>query len=218
MLGLLGIAQRDGARAVRLLAEALSTYRAIESKDGMVDALAAFGGAALLLGAPASAARLLAAQEMGREAIRYPVRSSHRRMYDRTVAAVRSALDEEAFTAAWSAGRALMLDEAVGEALALAQAGVTQEDTPQHANGRLSNAAAGPASHSGLSARELEVLRLLAAGRSNREIAETLVLSVRTVVHHVEHIYAKIGARKRADAVAYALRRGLTGDRPADRT
>ena len=62
---------------------------------------------------------------------------------------------------------------------------------------------------SGLSDRELEVLRLLAGGQSNAEIAAELVLSVRTVEKHVANIYAKIGARGRADAATYALRHGL---------
>lgn len=61
----------------------------------------------------------------------------------------------------------------------------------------------------GLTARETEVLRLLASGRTNAEIAGALVLSVRTVERHVANIYGKIGARGRADATAYALTRGL---------
>jgi DNA-binding CsgD family transcriptional regulator len=58
----------------------------------------------------------------------------------------------------------------------------------------------------GLTSRETEVLRLIAAGRTNAEIAAELVLSVRTVERHVANIYAKIGARRRAEAVAYAAR------------
>lgn len=66
-----------------------------------------------------------------------------------------------------------------------------------------------PSHPDNLTGREVEVLRLLAGGKSNRAIAEELVLSVRTVEHHVASIYAKIGARGRADATAYALTRGL---------
>ena len=62
----------------------------------------------------------------------------------------------------------------------------------------------------GLSAREVEVLRLVAAGRTNKEIAEELTLSVRTVARHITNIYTKIGARNRAEATAYAGRQGLT--------
>jgi len=61
----------------------------------------------------------------------------------------------------------------------------------------------------GLSDREVEVLRLLARGRSNPEIARELVLSPRTAEHHVQHIYAKIGVSTRASAALFALQNSL---------
>jgi len=61
----------------------------------------------------------------------------------------------------------------------------------------------------GLTEREVEVLRLIALGKSNREIAGELVLSVRTVERHITNFYAKINARGRADATSYALSHGL---------
>jgi DNA-binding CsgD family transcriptional regulator len=61
----------------------------------------------------------------------------------------------------------------------------------------------------GLTPRELEILRALAAGKSNREIASALVLSVHTVERHVANIYRKIDARNRAEATAFALRERL---------
>jgi DNA-binding CsgD family transcriptional regulator/pimeloyl-ACP methyl ester carboxylesterase len=61
----------------------------------------------------------------------------------------------------------------------------------------------------GLSRRELEVLRRLAAGETNRQIARRLGLSPHTIERHVANLYRKIGARGRADATAYALRNGL---------
>jgi DNA-binding NarL/FixJ family response regulator len=73
--------------------------------------------------------------------------------------------------------------------------------------------AAGPgatAPPDGLSAREVEVLTLIAAGRSNTEIARELVLSNATIKSHINHIFAKIGARDRAQAVHYAYDHGLT--------
>jgi DNA-binding NarL/FixJ family response regulator len=60
-----------------------------------------------------------------------------------------------------------------------------------------------------LTPREVEVLRLIAAGLSNREIADRLVVSGATVKTHVNRIFAKIGARDRAQAVRYAYERGL---------
>jgi DNA-binding NarL/FixJ family response regulator len=62
-------------------------------------------------------------------------------------------------------------------------------------------------SPSALTPRETEVLRLLAGGRTSREIAAELSLSIRTVGRHITNIYTKIGARTRADATAYAIRR-----------
>jgi ATP/maltotriose-dependent transcriptional regulator MalT len=61
-----------------------------------------------------------------------------------------------------------------------------------------------PVAPDGLTAREVEVLRLLATGRSNREIADHLVLSERTVARHVANIFVKIGVGSRAAATAYA--------------
>jgi len=64
----------------------------------------------------------------------------------------------------------------------------------------------GPA---GLTAREVEVLRLLARGLSNKEIARALVIAPKTAGNHVEHIYAKIGASNRAGASLFAVQHGL---------
>ena len=62
-----------------------------------------------------------------------------------------------------------------------------------------------------LTPREVEVLSLIAEGLTNTEIAERLVVSAATVKSHVNHIFAKIGARDRAQAVVYAYANGLTG-------
>ena len=61
----------------------------------------------------------------------------------------------------------------------------------------------------GLTGRETEVLRLVASGKTNKEVAEDLVLSIRTVERHIGNIYSKIGARGRADATVFALTQGL---------
>ena len=61
----------------------------------------------------------------------------------------------------------------------------------------------------GLTAREAEVLRLVAAGRTNKEIASELVLSVHTVERHLANAYRKMSVRNRADATAYVLKAAL---------
>jgi DNA-binding CsgD family transcriptional regulator len=65
---------------------------------------------------------------------------------------------------------------------------------------------AGPKTAGLLSRRELEVLRLLAEGLTNREIAERLFISPKTAEHHVSRVYAKLGVSTRAEAAAYAVR------------
>ena len=62
----------------------------------------------------------------------------------------------------------------------------------------------------GLTGREVEVLRLLAAGLSNRAIGDALLINGRTAERHISNIYAKIGANSRAEAAAYATRHDLT--------
>lgn len=62
----------------------------------------------------------------------------------------------------------------------------------------------------GLTARELEILELLAAGRTNQQIAENLVLSPYTVSNHVSNIYRKLSVSNRAEATAFALRNGIS--------
>jgi DNA-binding NarL/FixJ family response regulator len=60
-----------------------------------------------------------------------------------------------------------------------------------------------------LTEREAEVLRLLAQGQSNPEIAKALVITRKTVEHHLEHIYNKIGVTCRTSAVVYAVQQGI---------
>ncbi len=66
-----------------------------------------------------------------------------------------------------------------------------------------------PAPSSGLTRRELEVLALLASGRTQREIADSLVIANKTVATHLQHVLIKLGVHSRAEAVAVAHRRGL---------
>jgi predicted ATPase/DNA-binding CsgD family transcriptional regulator len=105
----------------------------------------------------------------------------------------RSALSEAAAAAAWAEG----LELSPGEAYEIAEVVAHQRPAKQ-------TRVAG-----GLSAREAEVLRLVADGNTNRQISEVLVLSERTVAKHLDHVYNKLGVSSRAAAVAFALRAGL---------
>jgi DNA-binding NarL/FixJ family response regulator len=61
----------------------------------------------------------------------------------------------------------------------------------------------------GLTEHEVDVLRLIARGHANRQVAATLGISPKTVGHHVEHIYAKAGVTTRAGATLFAMEHGL---------
>lgn len=63
----------------------------------------------------------------------------------------------------------------------------------------------------GLTEREVEILTLLSDGLTNREIGETLFISVKTVATHLRHAYEKTGVANRAEATAFAIRHGLVG-------
>jgi DNA-binding NarL/FixJ family response regulator len=70
-------------------------------------------------------------------------------------------------------------------------------------------AASRPRLPAGLTQRELEILRLVATGKSSRQISEELVLSIRTVERHITNIYFKLDVHTRAQAIAYAHTHGL---------
>jgi DNA-binding CsgD family transcriptional regulator len=105
-------------------------------------------------------------------------------------------------------------DRPLAQAL-LEQVIATAQELGIHGLGERANALLGelaaPAWPAGLSSREVEVLRLIAAGRSNRAIAQALFISPNTVLRHVSHIFAKTGVANRAEAAAYATRHGLAG-------
>jgi DNA-binding NarL/FixJ family response regulator len=94
----------------------------------------------------------------------------------------------------------------LGEAIAAVLGGGSYFD--QAVQQRLAVLATAPKQH-GLTKRELDVLRLIAGGRSNAEIAEQLVVTEGTVKTHINNLFAKAGVRDRAQAVAYAYRHGI---------
>jgi predicted ATPase/DNA-binding CsgD family transcriptional regulator len=199
-LAILASDRREHDLATALLVESLNRIREIGSSGGIAGCLEGLALVAIGRGQAAWAARLFGAAEALREAIDEPVLPPFRARYERAAATVRSVLDEAAFARAWGAGRALPLEQAIADALALAAEIATPPDVAHRSE---------PSSAAQLSAREAQVLRLLADGQSNKEIARELALSVHTVERHLANVYAKIGARGRADAVAYALRHGL---------
>jgi len=109
--------------------------------------------------------------------------------------AARVVLGEPVFAAAWKTGQTAHLEQVIADAFDAPSADMRAE------GGGLPDR---------LTPREAEVLRQVAKGMSNREIARDLVLSIRTVERHITNLYTKIGARGKADATAYAFRHDLT--------
>jgi ATP/maltotriose-dependent transcriptional regulator MalT len=110
--------------------------------------------------------------------------------------------------------RAIGDEHAASTAFAAAEAGFEALGAPLdlRATRLLRGGAALPG---GLTAREVEVLRLVATGRTNREIAADLFLSEKTVARHLSNIFTKIGVASRAAATAYAFDQGIMSGRPA---
>jgi non-specific serine/threonine protein kinase len=196
--------QGDFAKATELYREGL--YQSWTRGNRRVTAytLAGLGSIAGALGQGEHAARLFGAAEVLHELIGVPLLPAFQAGNERAVAAVRSALSPTSFEDAWAVGRALPIEQAVEEALALVPGSVL----PQQA------IPGGQEQDLGLTPREQEVLRLVVEGRSDKDIARALNISPRTVGAHVAHVLVKLGVETRTAAAIYAERHGLAVSPP----
>jgi DNA-binding CsgD family transcriptional regulator len=145
------------------------------------------------------AARLFGAAARLHELLGTPLDPALRPYHDRAVEAARTRLGDDDFAAARAAGRALPLAAVVDDAARVeATPDAPQPTSPITAGAR-----------HGLTRREREVLGLLAAGLSDREIAEAIFVSRYTAANHVARILAKLGVPSRTAAATYAVRHGL---------
>jgi len=192
-LGQLARARGDRARSLTLLADGLKLYAEQNDRAAVAELLEAMAGASVLAGSHdprradptqhdlARAARLFGTAEALRKAIGAPLRPGERRDCDRDTAFVRAQLGTSPSESAWAEGRAMVLESAVEQALALA-------DEPE---------APGSDRQPPLTRRERDVASLIAGGFTDRQIAEQLTITISTVGVHVHHILAKLGLRSR---------------------
>ncbi len=204
----------SGARQV--LAEGIRWNQRITYHLARLQTLEATG---LVLGAETwtdQAVQLLGAAAQERVQRGIPLPPAERAIHEVALAVARTALGEGAFAAAWAVGQTLSFAAALDEAEALltlpaAHSRHTRVDVPAATPARPLAPLLSPAYPAGLSPREVEVLRLIAAGCANQEIAAQLSISPNTVLRHVSHIFAKTNTVNRAAAAVFALRHGLDG-------
>ncbi len=195
-LGDLARDRGDQAHAFGLYREALLLVRRYPGTRDVTDVIEAVGIASAAIGQAKRAARLLGFAEAQRERIGLRLRIVENQVaFEQAVAATRATLAEPGFAMAWNAGRKLRPAEAVAEAIATSETHAASPVTV-------------------LTPREMEILRLLAAGQANPAIAQALFISTRTVENHVAHVLAKLGVTTRADAVETAVAAGLVQPAP----
>ncbi len=188
----------DAARALPLVQESLSVALELDNREGVYFALEGLVPVALAIGQPRQAARLLGAADGLRAAHGAPptaVDLADRA--ERMLGPLASALGERDLSAAVAAGRIAPWEVVAADALALVPSGANRQMRP-----------ARPLVEP-LTRREEEVLRLLADGRSDKEIAEALWISRRTASKHVANIFGKLAVSSRSAAAVTALRDGL---------
>ncbi len=181
--------------------EGLSTALDIKYTGFIASGLKGLGCVAAAQGLHTWAAVLWGAAE--------PLRESRsvappRDIYERMVVMVRNQIGEAAFTAAWAQGRSMTPEQALA-AQGTAEMPLSAPKVPPSPP----LAKTSPTYPAGLTAREVEVLRLVAQGLTDAQVAEHLVISPRTVNWHLTSIYSKLGVSSRAAATRYAIEHRL---------
>ncbi len=215
-------AQGDNARARGLYEESLALLRALGDTEYLALCLEGLGAAIAAssnvvapladarspsnvvapLADARSAVRLWGMAEALREANGISLLPVYRPDYERIVAAVRARLGEKTFAAMWAEGRTMTLEVGTEFAALLA--------TPEPVTNPEPVPTAPVTTYpNDLTAREVEVLRLLAQGLTSAQIAEQLVIGLVTVNSHVRSIYNKLGVSTRSAATRYAIEHGL---------
>ena len=195
LLALIACDGGDVAGALDALKEALA--RGPEAGEPAIPPgrMATVAVLAVRCGLAKPAVRLYAAASTRAITLGVPFLLPERPVFEQAMDEARSALRDEEFAAAWAEGLTLTLERSTRESWAIV---ATLEPSPE-SNVRMS----GCIEHD-LTPREVEVLRLVADGCTNRDIADALFISIPTVKRHLSTVYGKLGVASRADASAYA--------------
>jgi predicted ATPase/DNA-binding CsgD family transcriptional regulator len=194
-LGYVCLHQGDVERAHSLFSESLTIHQTQQSKPGMIECLIGYAATAVKDGQYAAGVRLLAAAAAISGQPSASKWKATKMEFERYLGLAREKLAEASFQEEQVAGRSLSLEQAVEYARQLR---VLSEDMPWAKE-----------KFGGLTEREREVAALIARGKTNREIAQELVLSKRTVEKHAANILTKLGLTSRSQIVRWAIEKGL---------
>ncbi len=209
---MLAFGQGDSRGACELYKQCLTILRQLGYRPKAYVALCLEGLAGVVgaQGEPAWAALLWGAAELLRETyglanpFAFVLIPEEQADHEQRRAVVRAQLGEQAFASAWAQGRTLTPEQAL-----VAQGAMMGPTTTPAGPHCILHAGKVPTSPEGLTAREVEVLRLVAQGLTNKQVAEQLVISPRTVNSHLTAIYGKIGITSRSAATRYAIEHQL---------
>jgi predicted ATPase/DNA-binding SARP family transcriptional activator/DNA-binding CsgD family transcriptional regulator len=201
-LGYMELREGNYDRATALFKEGLSALWGSKEKWFVGRTVETLAIAAAMQGDCGRATRLFGAGGAFREVVGASVQEFYRSDYDHGVAAARAGLDEQRFALLWAEGRALSIEQAIEYALGQGKPPPATTPAPlqSSADGTMGDI---------LTAREQEVAMLVSRGLSNRQIAEELVVSERTVGTHVSRILKKLNLRSRTQIVAWVTSQRL---------
>jgi DNA-binding CsgD family transcriptional regulator/tetratricopeptide (TPR) repeat protein len=207
-LGHVARAQGNYEGMAALFEESFVLFRELGHKAGIADCLAGLAAVAGVQGQQELAVQLFAASQALFTALGVRLDPADSVEYDRNLASVRTRLDETTFNVAWAQGQQMTWEQIIA---APEQVKRKQNlTTPQPASHVVFSQVPPSASYPpGLTAPEVEVLRLAAQGLSYAQIAERLIISARTVDAHLRSIYGKLGVTSRNEATRVAKERQL---------
>ncbi|MGW8249367.1 MAG: LuxR C-terminal-related transcriptional regulator [Anaerolineales bacterium] len=194
-LGYVYLHQGKVERAHRLFCESMTIHQTQQNMPGMTDCLIGFAATAVVGGQPAAGTLLLGAAAAISKLPSASKWRANQMEYDQYLSLAREGLSADDFEEQQEAGHSLSLDQAVEYARQL----------QFHAEAILST----KEKYGDLTERELEVAALIARGKTNREIAQDLVLSKRTVEKHAANILSKLELANRSQIVRWAINQGL---------
>jgi non-specific serine/threonine protein kinase len=208
ILGRIALAQGNYEEAIACFNESLTLRQEIGEKEGIATVLEGLAAVTGALGEPMRAAGLYGFAESLRTQLGAPMSPIDVPSYQRAIATLRAKLDEPTFLNARAAGQAMTLEEALAEA---ARVKARAPLPPASSSPRVETPSTSPARRNpfGLTAREIDVLRLVTQGLTTTQIADRLMISPRTADAHLRSIYSKLSVTSRAAATRSAIEHQL---------